>query len=108
MTLTPENAIVVVLAQALVLFIFSSSSLSDLLISIGLPPIPLVPVSSTQVVIGSVLGIGLVKGVQEVKFGVLRNIALGWVLTLFCLDYLLFSLFLCKTFLILVSRMADK
>ncbi|MFZ1558964.1 MAG: inorganic phosphate transporter [Saprospiraceae bacterium] len=81
MTLTPENAIVVVLAQALVLFIFSSSSLSDLLISIGLPPIPLVPVSSTQVVIGSVLGIGLVKGVQEVKFGVLRNIALGWVLT---------------------------
>lgn len=81
MTLTPENAIVVVLAQALVLFLFSSSSLSDALISMGLPAIPLVPVSSTQVVIGSVLGIGLVKGVQEVKFGVLRNIALGWVLT---------------------------
>lgn len=81
MTLTPENAIVVVLAQALVLFLFSSSSLSNALISIGLPPIPLVPVSSTQVVIGAVLGIGLVKGVQEVKFGVLRNIALGWILT---------------------------
>ena len=94
MTLTPENAIVVVLAQALVLFIFSSSSLSSLLISIGLPPIPLVPVSSTQVVIGSVLGIGLVKGVQEVKFGVLRNIALGWVLTPILSGFLtFFSLF---------------
>lgn len=94
MTLTPENAIVVVLAQALVLFIFSSSSLSSLLISIGLPPIPLVPVSSTQVVIGSVLGIGLVKGVQEVKFGVLMNIALGWVLTPILSGFLtFFSLF---------------
>jgi phosphate/sulfate permease/DNA-binding NarL/FixJ family response regulator len=81
LTLTPENAIVVVLAQSLVLFIFSSSSLSALFVSMGLPAIPLVPVSSTQVVVGSVLGIGLVKGVQEIQFKVLGNIALGWVLT---------------------------
>lgn len=81
LALTPENAIVVVLAQALVLFIFSSTSLSNFVQSIGLPPIPMVPVSSTQVVVGSVLGIGLIKGIREVKFKMLFNIMIGWVLT---------------------------
>ncbi len=79
--MTPESAIVVVLAQALVLFVFSSTSLSNLFVSIGLPAIPLVPVSSTQVVVGSVLGIGLVKGVQEIKFKMIRNIIAGWIVT---------------------------
>jgi len=46
-----EAAMVVVLAQSLVLFIFSSSALSDFL-SACLPPIPMVPVSSSQVVVG--------------------------------------------------------
>ena len=81
LAMTPESAIVVVLSQALVLFIFSSSSLSNLVQSIGLPAIPLVPVSSTQVVVGSVIGIGMVKGVQEIKFKTLRNIVGGWILT---------------------------
>ncbi len=81
LALTPEAAIVVVLSQALVLFVFSSTSLSNALISIGLPPIPLVPVSSTQVVVGSVIGIGLIKGVREIKLQALGGIALGWVLT---------------------------
>lgn len=80
-SMTPEAAIVVVLSQALVLFIFSSSTLSNAIQSIGLPPIPLVPVSSTQVVIGSVLGIGMVKGVQELQFKVVGRIMLGWLLT---------------------------
>ena len=65
MMLTPESALIVVLSQALVLFVFSSKELSHLLINIGLPPIPLVPVSSTQVVIGAIVGIGLVKGIRE-------------------------------------------
>ncbi len=81
LAMTPESAIVVVLAQALVLFIFSSTSLSNLVQSIGLPAIPLVPVSSTQVVVGSVIGIGMVKGVQEIKFKMIRNIVAGWILT---------------------------
>lgn len=81
LAMTPESAIVVVLAQALVLFIFSSTSLSNLFVSIGLPPIPMVPVSSTQVVVGAVLGIGLVKGVQEIKFKMLGSIVIGWILT---------------------------
>jgi len=79
--LSSEAAFVVVLSQALVLFIFSSSALSGLLVRIGLPPIPLVPVSSTQVVVGSVLGIGLYKGVSNINLKVLGSIASGWVTT---------------------------
>lgn len=81
LSLSPEAAIVVVLSQALVLFLFSSAGLSNLLISIGLPPLPLVPVSSTQVVIGAVLGIGLVKGSQDINSKTLIGIAMGWITT---------------------------
>jgi phosphate/sulfate permease/DNA-binding CsgD family transcriptional regulator len=81
MPLTPEAAIVVVLAQSLVLFIFSSQTLSNSFQSIGLPPIPLVPVSSSQVVIGAILGIGLYKGGKEIKFNILGSISLGWLAT---------------------------
>ena len=81
LALTPEAAMVVVLAHSMVLFIFSSQSLATFIASVGLPPVPLVPVSSTQVVIGSLMGIGLVKGVRELKFKALGAIALGWVLT---------------------------
>jgi inorganic phosphate transporter, PiT family len=81
LSLSPEAAIVVVLSQALVLFLFSSAGLSNILISIGLPPLPLVPVSSTQVVIGAVLGIGLVKGSQDINSKTLIGIAMGWVTT---------------------------
>ncbi len=81
MELSSEAALVVVLAQALVLFIFSSSGLSSFLTGIGLPPIPMVPVSSTQVIIGSVIGIGLYKGARNINFRILGEIALGWVMT---------------------------
>jgi phosphate/sulfate permease/DNA-directed RNA polymerase specialized sigma24 family protein len=79
--LSPEAAIVVVLAQALVLFLFSSTSFSLFISSLGLPRIPMVPVSSTQVVVGSVLGIGIIKGAREIKIRALGSIALGWVTT---------------------------
>ncbi len=81
MPLTSEAALVVVLSQALVLFIFSSQSLSNALTSIGLPPIPLVPVSSSQIVIGSIIGIGLLKGGKQIKYKVLGQISLGWIAT---------------------------
>jgi PiT family inorganic phosphate transporter len=81
MDISSEAAIVVVLAQSLVLFIFSSTTLSNVLISIGLPPIPLVPVSSSQVVVGAIIGIGLVKGIQEVRIKMLAEILVGWILT---------------------------
>ncbi len=97
LAITPEGAAVVVLSQALVLFVFSSSTLSHFVQNIGLPAIPLVPVSSTQVVVGSVLGIGLVKGMQEVKLNVIGNIMLGWVLTpILSGAFTFFSLFFVK------------
>lgn len=79
--LSPEAALVVVLAHALVLFIFSSRELAQLLISIGLPSIPLVPVSSTQAVVGAILGIGLLKNARNINYRMLGEIALGWVVT---------------------------
>jgi inorganic phosphate transporter, PiT family len=79
--LSSEAALVTVLAQALVLFLFSSSWLSTVFVRIGLPPIPMVPVSSSQVIIGCVIGIGLYKGARNINFRILGEIAAGWVVT---------------------------
>jgi phosphate/sulfate permease len=79
--LSPEGAMVVVLAQSVVLFIFSSSGLSNLFQKIGLPPIPMVPVSSSQVIVGCVIGIGLYKGARNINFKLLGEIAIGWLST---------------------------
>lgn len=80
-SLSSEAAIVVVLSQALVLFIFSSSTLSNAVASTGLPAIPLVPVSSTQVMIGAVIGIVIIKGAREINYKTLGTIAMGWIIT---------------------------
>jgi PiT family inorganic phosphate transporter len=79
--LSSEAAMVVVLAQSLVLFVFSSSGLSNIFVKIGLPPIPMVPVSSSQVIVGCVIGIGIYKGVRNINFRLLGEIALGWIAT---------------------------
>ncbi|OFY40982.1 MAG: phosphate transporter [Bacteroidetes bacterium RBG_13_44_24] len=79
--LSSEAALVVVLAQSLVLFTFSSSGLSDFFVRIGLPPIPMVPVSSSQVIVGCVIGIGLYKGARNINFRLLGEIGIGWIAT---------------------------
>jgi phosphate/sulfate permease len=79
--LSSEAALVVVLAQALVLFIFSSTSLSNFFVNMGLPPIPMVPVSSSQVIVGCILGIGLYKGAGNINFKVLGEIGMGWIIS---------------------------
>ncbi len=81
MKLTPQMALIVVLSQAVVLYLFSSQELSSWLIGHNLPAIPLVPVSSSQAVIGSVLGLGILKGGRGIRYGVLGEIAAGWVTT---------------------------
>ncbi|UMB59867.1 inorganic phosphate transporter [Lutibacter sp. A80] len=81
MKLSAEAALVIVLAHAMVLFIFSSSSLSNAIQSIGLPGIPLVPVSSSQAIVGAIMGVGLLKGGRGIKFNVLGRISLGWITT---------------------------
>lgn len=79
--LSAESAIVVVLAQALVLFVFSSTALQQFFVSLGLPAIPLVPVSSSHAVIGAIIGIGLLKGGRGIRYRILGHVALGWVVT---------------------------
>ena len=38
-----------------------------------------IPVSTSQAVVGAVIGAGLVKGPKDVNFGVLKRIAMAWV-----------------------------
>src|SRR6056297_831150 len=79
--LSPVAALVVVLASSAVLFLFASESLEFWLQSRGLPSFPLVPVSSSQAVVGAVIGIGLAKGGRNINFGVLGRISIGWIAT---------------------------
>jgi PiT family inorganic phosphate transporter len=79
--LSSDSALIVVLAHSIVLFIFSSSSLSEFISGLGLPAIPLVPVSSSQVIVGSIVGIGILKGTRNINFRLLGGIASGWITT---------------------------
>lgn len=75
--LSPLAALVVVLAASIVLFLFASPHLARTLKALGLPALPLVPVSSSQAVVGAILGISLVRG-SPVKPRPLGQILLGW------------------------------
>lgn len=79
MKMSPLMAFVVVISQALVLFLFSSQELFNILQSHNLPTIPLVPVSSTQAVVGAVIGIGIAKGGNEINWKILSKIVLSWI-----------------------------
>ena len=94
LTFSPVVAWIVILSQSLVLILFSSQSLENFLVSIGLPPLPAVPVSSTQAVIGAIVGIGLAKGGKEIKWSLVGKLVLGWVsapLMAFILSYISLS-----------------
>ncbi len=79
--LSPLAALVVVVAQSIVLFVFASERLELFLARNGLPTIPLVPVSSSQAVVGAIIGVGLVKGGRGIRFNMLGGIAGGWIAT---------------------------
>jgi PiT family inorganic phosphate transporter len=64
--LDPFSALVVVLSECLTVHFYTL---------VG------VPVSTSQAVIGAVLGIGLVKGISTVSQRTLANILMGWFLT---------------------------
>lgn len=80
-TLSPIAAWVVVMAHSLVLFLFASQGLEALLARLGLPTIPLVPISSSEVVVGAVIGVALLKGAHNIRWRVLGRIGVGWILT---------------------------
>jgi PiT family inorganic phosphate transporter len=81
MPLSPVAAWIVVMSHSIVLFLFASQGLEAVLAGSGLPTIPLVPVSSTQAVVGAMLGLGILKGGGGINLGVLAKIASGWVTT---------------------------
>lgn len=81
MPMSPVAAWVVVIAHSIVLFVFASEGLEHLLASAGLPTIPLVPVSSSQAVVGGVIGLGLMRGGKDIDWKLVGNIGLGWVIT---------------------------
>ena len=83
MPMSAINAWVVVVAHSVVLFLFASQGLERMLAQAGLPTIPLVPVSSSQAVIGAVIGLGLLRGGRDIRWGVLVQITSGWVTTPF-------------------------
>ncbi len=96
MQMSPLMALVVVLANSIVLLLFSSKGLNVWLDAHGLPQIPLVPISSTQAVIGAIIGIGIYRGGRGIHWKIVGKIALGWavaplmalVLCFICLFFL--------------------
>ncbi|WP_207260198.1 inorganic phosphate transporter [Desulfovibrio sp. Huiquan2017] len=81
MKLSPVAAFIVVVSHSLVLTIFSSQELSDAFVSVGLPAIPLVPVSSSQAIVGAVIGIGLLKGGRAIRWRTVGAICSSWAVT---------------------------
>lgn len=79
--LSPITAFIVVLSSSLVLFLFASEGLKLWLEMRGLPSLPLVPVSSSQAVVGAVLGIGFAKSGRNIHFGMIGRIGMGWIIT---------------------------
>ncbi len=81
MDLSPVAALVAVWTHSIVLFLFSSQALETFLRSRGLPAIPLVPVSSSQAIVGAVLGMGLLRGGSSINWRMVGGISSGWVVT---------------------------
>ena len=62
----PVGAVVATLAHSITIHIFTQ---------VG------VPVSSSQAIVGAVIGIGLVRGIKVVNYKVLLQIFIGWIMT---------------------------
>ncbi len=80
--LSDVSGFIVVIASALTVYIYAL---------IG------IPVSSSQAVVGAIIGIGIVKDYRTINFSMLRRIFVGWVLTptiAGVLGYLLLKIFL--------------
>jgi len=65
--LTPSRGFAAELAAACTVVIASGTGL---------------PISTTQTLVGGVLGVGLARGIAAINMGVVRNIIISWVITL--------------------------
>jgi PiT family inorganic phosphate transporter len=79
--ISPIAAFIAVISHSIVLFAFASRGLEAWLLSMGLPTIPLVPVSSSQAVVGAIIGIAILQGASGIRWRVLGNIVMGWIAT---------------------------
>jgi inorganic phosphate transporter, PiT family len=79
--LSPITAFIVVLSSAIVLFLFASAGLKEFLETRNLPSFPLVPVSSSQSIVGAVIGVGIAKGGKNINYRILGRISIGWLAT---------------------------
>ncbi len=79
--LSATSALIAVLSHSIVLFMFASVGLEAWLSGLGLPTIPLVPVSSSQAVVGAVVGISILQGAAGIRWSVLGRIVVGWIVT---------------------------
>ena len=79
--LSPIASWVVVVSHSLVLFIFASQGLKEFLQSNSLPSLLLVPVSSTQAVIGAIIGLGLITNRESIRWRKISRIFVSWIIT---------------------------
>ena len=78
--LSPLEGLVVVFSSGVVLYCFSGSGLERLLNFISLPTFPLVPIPSSSVLVGSIVGVGLAKGKSGIQWMALLKVILSWVI----------------------------
>ena len=79
--LSATSALIAVISHSIVLFMFASVGLEAWLAGLGLPTIPLVPVSSSQAVVGAIVGISILQGAAAIRWLVLAKIIFGWIIT---------------------------
>jgi PiT family inorganic phosphate transporter len=93
--LSPVTGFIAILSSSIVLFVFSWKGLQIFLYNTFLPTLPLVPVSSAQAIVGAILGIGLVKGVNQIQIKKITKISLGWFISPIIAGFICFiSLFI--------------
>ena len=78
--LSPMEALVVVLASGMTLCCFSGSVLRNILSACHLPSFPLVPIPASGVLIGSIIGVGLVKGQAGIHWPTFAKVLTSWIL----------------------------
>lgn len=83
--LTPSRGFAAELAAATTVVLASSTGL---------------PISTTQTLVGAVLGVGMARGIAALNLGVIRNIVISWIVTLpagailsICIFYMLKGIF---------------
>jgi len=78
--MSPTIGFIAILSSSLVLFLFSSKNLQILLDTLHLPTLPLVPASSSQAIVGAIIGLGIIKNANQIQYKKISKIALGWII----------------------------